>query len=108
MKSAVFFFVFCIFLHENKTKSHDFNRFRKVKERATIIVSWEILPKKEGAYPKRETDTDRLQKTTKVGLRLQSLMIDYKWLEKSDLDYKVYWYDYRWLEKLDLDYKVYW
>ena len=49
-----------------------------LKERATIIVSWENSPKKEGAYPKRETDTDRLQKTTKVGLRIQSLMIDYK------------------------------
>ena len=46
--------------------------------------------------------------TTKVRLRLQSLMIDYKWLEKSDLDYKVYWYDYKWPEKSDLDYKVYW
>ena len=59
--SAAFFFVFCIFLFGNKTKQHDFNTFRKLKERTTIIVSWEILPKKEGACPKRETDTDRLQ-----------------------------------------------
>ena len=26
------------------------------------MVSWEFLPKKEGAYPKREMDTIRLQK----------------------------------------------
>ena len=55
-------------------------------------------PKKEGACPKRETDTDRLQEITKIGHRLQtlligykSLVIDYKRLQKSDLDYKVYW-----------------
>ena len=65
-----FFSFFLHFLHENKTKQHDFTTFRKLKERATIIVSWEISPKEEGAYPKRETDTDRLQ--------------------KKDLDYKVY------------------
>ena len=35
------------------------------------MVSWENSPKKEGAYPKREIDTDRLQKTRKVGHRLQ-------------------------------------
>jgi len=50
-----------------------------------------ILPKKEGGYPKRNIDSSRLQ----------SLLIDYKsWtyttkftngLEKSDLDYKVYY-----------------
>ena len=32
---------------------------------------------------------DRLQKTTNVGHRLQSLLIDYKRLQKSDIDYKV-------------------
>ena len=52
--------------------------------------------------------TDRLLMTTKVGLKLQSLMIDYRWLQKSDLDYKVHWYDHKWLQKLDLEYKVYW
>ena len=103
------FFCFCIFLHENKTKQHDFTTFGKLKERATIIVSWEKWPKKEGACPKWETDTDRLQslptdykrpqntkftdrvqkKTTKVGLRLQNLLTDYKRLQKLDLDYKV-------------------
>ena len=31
-----------------------------------------------------------LQKTTNVGHRLQSLLIDYKKLQKSDIDYKVY------------------
>ena len=75
MKSAAFFFVFCIFLNENKTKSHDFNTFRKVKERATIVVLWENLPKKESAYPKREMDTHRLQ--------------------KLDIDYTVYIKDYK-------------
>ena len=40
-KRRVFFFVFCIFLHENKTKQDNFTTFRKLKERATIIVSWE-------------------------------------------------------------------
>ena len=34
------FFLFCIFSHENETKSHDFNSFRKLKG-ATIVVSWE-------------------------------------------------------------------
>ena len=44
------------------------------------MVSWEKSPKKEGAYPKREIDTERLQKntdrlqqTTTVRNRLQSL-----------------------------------
>ena len=34
--------------------------------------------------------TDRLQKTTKVGHRLHSLLIDYKRLQKLDIDYTVY------------------
>jgi len=67
----------------------------------------EILPKKEGGYPKRDIDSSRLQslltdykRLQKVRHRLQSLLIDYKsWtyttkftnsLQKSDLDYKVY------------------
>ena len=44
-------------------KTSDFTTFRKVKEGATIIVSWENSPKKEGACPKREIDMDRLQKS---------------------------------------------
>ena len=91
MKSAAFFFVFCIFLHENKTKSHDFNRFRKVRERATTIVPWENCPKKESVYPNRDIDIDRLQKIADilqiVTYRLQSLLRDYK---KSDGGYKAY------------------
>ena len=34
--------------------------------------------------------TNELQKTTKVGHKLQSLLIDYKTLQKSDIDYKAY------------------
>jgi hypothetical protein len=62
-KSAAFFFVFCVFLHENNTKKHDFNTLEKLRERATTIVPWEISPKKEGTYPKRKFDTDRLQES---------------------------------------------
>ena len=42
-KCCVFFvfFFFRIFLHENKTKQYNFITFRKLKERATIIASWE-------------------------------------------------------------------
>ena len=39
------------------------------------MVSWENSPKKEGAYPKREIDTERLQ--------------------KSDIHHKVYQFDYK-------------
>ncbi|KIJ90012.1 hypothetical protein K443DRAFT_117224, partial [Laccaria amethystina LaAM-08-1] len=49
------------------------------REGATTFVSWENSPKKEGAFPKREIDTDRLQKIT-----------DYKRLQKLDIDYKLY------------------
>ena len=69
-----------------------------LKKRATIIVSWEKWPKKEGAYPKSETHGDRPQKsamdykvyswTTKNHKKWD---IDYKRLQKSDIDYKVYW-----------------
>ena len=106
LKSAAFFFVFCIFLHENKTKSHDFNTFRKLKERATIVVSWENCPKKEGACPKRETDTDRLQEITKIGHRLQTLLIGYKKTTKVGLGLQSLLTDYKRLQKSDLDYKV--
>ena len=93
------FLLLYIFLHENKTKQFDFTIFGKLKERATIIVLWEKWPKKEGAHPKWETDTDRLQslpidykRPQKVGHGLQSLLIDYKKrLQKLNLDCKVYW-----------------
>jgi hypothetical protein len=57
--SAAFSFLFCIFLHENNTKYHDFNTVAKLREGATTFVSLENSPKKEGAFPKREIDTDR-------------------------------------------------
>ena len=55
------------------------------------------LTKKEGACPKREMDTDRLQSllidyegSQKVRHGLQSLQIEHKKrLQKSELDYKV-------------------
>ena len=77
LKSAAFFFVFCIFLHENKTKSYDFNRFRKVRERATTIVPWEICPKKESVYPKREIDIDRLQKIADISDMQNHYYVDF-------------------------------
>ena len=51
-------------------KQCDFDTSRNLTEGATTIVLWEKSPKKEGAYPKMEIDTDRLS--------------------KSDIDYKVY------------------
>ena len=43
------------------------------------------MTKKEGAYPKRESDTNRLQTiTTEVRYRLQ------EHYRKLDIDYKVY------------------
>ena len=77
LKSAAFFFVFCIFLHENKTKSYDFNRFRKVRERATTIVLWENCPKKESVYPKREIDIDRLQKIADISDMQNHYYVDF-------------------------------
>ena len=56
------------------------------------MVSWEKSHKKEGAYPKREIDTERLQKNTDR-------------LQQSDIDYKVYELDYKRLQKSDIDYK---
>jgi len=41
------FFVFCIFLDENNTKSHDFTTFGKLTEGATIVVPWEIYQKRK-------------------------------------------------------------
>jgi len=46
-KCCVFVFVFCIFLNENNTKSHDFTTFQKLKEGATIVVPWEIYQKRK-------------------------------------------------------------
>ena len=46
-----FFLFFCIFFHENQTKQHDFTTFRKLEERATIIVSWEKWLKKGRCMP---------------------------------------------------------
>jgi hypothetical protein len=51
-----------IFLHENKTKSHDFNTFKKLRERATTAISWKKSPNKSGPCPKREIDPERLMK----------------------------------------------
>jgi hypothetical protein len=48
---------------------------RKLREGATTLVSWEKSPKKEGTYPKREIDTETLQKNTD---RLQKSVVDYK------------------------------
>ena len=75
---CIFVFVFCVFLHENNTKQYNFNTFRKLREAATIIVLWEIWPKKESAYLKREINTDRLQKNADR-------------LQKSAVHYQVYW-----------------
>ncbi|KIK09391.1 hypothetical protein K443DRAFT_83147, partial [Laccaria amethystina LaAM-08-1] len=54
--------------------------FAKLREGATTFVSWENSPKKEGAFPQREIDTDKLQKIT----------VYYERLQKSDIDYKLY------------------
>ncbi|KIJ95908.1 hypothetical protein K443DRAFT_108094, partial [Laccaria amethystina LaAM-08-1] len=64
--------------------------FAKLREGATTFVSWENSPKKEGVFPKREIDTDRLQKIT-----VQSLLLYYKRLQKSDIDYKFSHIDYK-------------
>ena len=61
--SAVFF-VFWIFFNENNIKQHNFNIFRKLRDRATIIVLWENWPKKEGASPIRVNDADRQHEIT--------------------------------------------
>ena len=83
----MFFFVLCFFLHKNTTKQHDFNTFRKLRERPKIIVLWEIWPKKEGAYSKKEIGTDRLQKDYKSQIYTTKLI---NGLEKTIKDYKVY------------------
>ena len=61
-----FFQPFCIFPHENNTKQDYFNTARKVRDRATIIVSWKIWSKKGSVYLERDNDTDRLQKSVYI------------------------------------------
>ena len=58
------FFVFCIFFNENNIKQHHVNTFRKLRDRATIIVVWKNCPNKEGASPMRVNDTDRQHEIT--------------------------------------------
>ncbi|KIJ96236.1 hypothetical protein K443DRAFT_107548, partial [Laccaria amethystina LaAM-08-1] len=61
---------------------------RKLREGATTLVSWEKSPKKEGTYPKREIDTETLQKNTDRLQKLQSLLMDYKTLPGLYIYYK--------------------
>ena len=62
------------FLFEKNSKCHNFNKFREQRGGATIIVSWEIWPKKENTYPKKVIDTHRLGKITD---RIQKSATDY-------------------------------
>ena len=61
------FFLFCVFLHNKDTRSHDFNRFvklregsttlsKKVKHRVAVYIPWEFLPKREIGSNWREHD----------------------------------------------------
>ena len=70
-----------------------------------------ILPKKEGGYPKRDIDSSRLQKhhwsTTKARYRLQSLLTDYKRLQKVRhrlqsllIDYKSWTYTTKYTNRI--------
>ena len=61
------------------------------------MVLWENSPKKEGAYPKREIHTDRIQKRTQIA---------YNRLQQSDIDCKAYELDYKRLQKSDIDFKI--
>jgi hypothetical protein len=45
-------------------KSHDFNTFGKLTEKTTTFVLWEKSLKKEGTYPKRDINSNRLQRIT--------------------------------------------
>ncbi|KIK09684.1 hypothetical protein K443DRAFT_82216 [Laccaria amethystina LaAM-08-1] len=40
------------------------NTFRKLRKGATTFILWEKSSKKEGAYPKRDIITNRLQRIT--------------------------------------------
>ena len=59
------------------------------------MVLWEKSPKKQGAYPRGEIDTENYKRT----------QIDNNRLQQSDIDYKVYELDYTRLQKLDIDFK---
>jgi hypothetical protein len=74
-KSVLFVLVFCIFLHENTLKQHDFNTIRRLRAGHIMIVSLENSLKREGAYHARAIDTGRLQKIID---RLQKSCIDSK------------------------------
>jgi hypothetical protein len=73
--SKASFFLFCILLNKNNSKSNPFNTFRKLREGATTFVSSEKSPKWGGACPKKEINTGGLQS---VADRLQMSYIDYK------------------------------
>jgi hypothetical protein len=49
-------------------KSHDFNTFGKLTEKTTTFVLWEKSLKKEGTYPKRDINSNRLQRITVMHL----------------------------------------
>ena len=73
------FFVFCIFLNGNNIKQYNFNTFRKLRNRATIIVLWEKWPEKEGASPKRVNVTGRQHEITDTPQK--SVYISYSCLQ---------------------------
>ena len=58
-----FFQPFCIFPMKTSPNRMISILVRKVKNRATIIVSWEIWPKQGSVYLERDNDTDRPQKS---------------------------------------------
>jgi hypothetical protein len=76
-KSLLFVLVFCIFLHENTLKQHDFNTITKLREGPITLVSLENSLKREGAYHTRAIDIGRAQEITDR-------------LQKSGIDSKVY------------------
>ena len=67
------FFFFEFFSLKTTANTTISTNLEKQKE-ATIIVSWEIWPKKENTYPKRVIDTHRLGKITD---RIQKSATDY-------------------------------
>ena len=52
------------------------------------MVSWENSPKKEGAYPKREIDTERLQKNTHRLQQTTKVRHSLKFTSLTTKDYK--------------------
>ena len=72
--SLLYLFLF-VFLSMKTTSN---NMISKLREGATIIVSWENWPKKEGACSKRDINSNRLRKSNvdyKIRLTLQSLLL---------------------------------